>query len=114
MAWPRLGAHRSGGGKARNQCLHSGFLFPGRCHARSGFHALRKGKNGPQLALGSLESRTTRLIGGSIPGNIPTGLEAFPTLFSGDTTLPKAVDWLPVPSHVEIAHTLVNTGVFLP
>jgi hypothetical protein len=113
VAWPRLGAHRSGGGKARNQCLHSGFLFPGRCHARSGFHALRKGMNGPQLAVGVLGSRNTRLFRGLILGNIPTRLEAFPALFCDDVTLPKAVDWLPVPSHVEIADTLGNAVTFL-
>jgi hypothetical protein len=112
-AWLRLGAHRSGGGKARNQRLHSGFLFPGRCHARCGFHALHKGKNGPQLVVGILGSRNTRLFRGLIPGNIPAGVEAFPALLCDDVTLPKAVDWLPVPSHVEIAHTLANAVTFL-
>ncbi len=38
-AWLRLGAHRNGGGIARKQRLHSGVLSPGRCHARSCFHA---------------------------------------------------------------------------
>ena len=41
-------------------------------------------------------------------------VEAFPTLFCEDVTLPKAVDWLPVPSHVEIADTLANAVTFLP
>jgi hypothetical protein len=117
-AWLRLGAHRSGGGKARNQSLHSGVLIAGRCHARSGFHASHKGMNGPQLVVGVLESRTKdhpRLFRGSVLGNMPTRLEAFPERYSWkDVTLPKAVDWVPVPSHVEIAHTLGNTGVFLP
>ena len=112
-AWLRLGAHRSGGGKARNQSLHSGALIAGRCRARSGFHAWHKGKNGPQLVVGILGSRNTRLFRDLIPGNMPTGVEAFPALFWNDVTLPKAVDWLPVPSHVEIADTLGNTGVFL-
>ena len=40
---------RNGGGKARKQCLHSGVLFPGRCHARWCSHAFPKGINGPQL-----------------------------------------------------------------
>ena len=40
---------RNGGGKARKQCLHSGVLFPGRCHARWCSHAFPKGMNGPQL-----------------------------------------------------------------
>ena len=46
-AWLRLGAHRSGGGKARKQCLHSGVVFPGRCQARWCSHAFPKGMNGP-------------------------------------------------------------------
>jgi hypothetical protein len=112
-AWLRLVAPRSGGGKARNQSLHSGVLIAGRCQARCDFHASHKGKNGPQLAVGILESRNTRLFGGLLPGNVPTGVEAFPALFCEDVTLPKAVESLPVPSHVEIAHTLVDTGVFL-
>ena len=35
-------------------------------------------------------------------------------LFCDDVTVPKAVDWLPVPSHVEIADTLGNAVTFLP
>ena len=77
-AWLRRIAHRSGGGKARNQRLHPGDLLPGRCHARSCFHALHKGKNGPQRVFGILESRNTHLFRGSILGNVPTRLEAFP------------------------------------
>ena len=48
-AWLRLGARRSGGGKARKQCLHSGVVFPGRCQARWCSHAFPKGMHGPQL-----------------------------------------------------------------
>ena len=40
-----------------------------------------RGMNGPQLAVGVLGSRNTRLFRGLIPGNIPTGVEAFPVLF---------------------------------
>jgi putative restriction endonuclease len=57
-AWLQLIAQRSGGGKARNQSLHSGILIAGRCQAHSGFHALCKGKNGPHLAVGSWEAGT--------------------------------------------------------
>lgn len=35
-------------------------------------------------------------------------------LFFCSTTLPKAVEWLPVPSLRKIADTLGNTVVFLP
>jgi hypothetical protein len=110
VAWPRLGAHRSGGGKARRQRLHSGSLVPGRCQARPCFHAPRKGKNGPQLALGVLENKNTCLFRDVFPGNVPTRMEAFPTLSFVRRSLPKAVQWLPVPSPVEIAHTLVKRG----
>jgi hypothetical protein len=78
VAWPRLAAYRSGGGKAWKQQLHSDSLFPGRCHARWTSHAWRKGKHGPQLALGVLEQTITRLFRGSLPGNLPAGAEAFP------------------------------------
>ena len=47
------------------------------------------------------------------PGERTPRVEAFPTLFFCRTTLPKAVDWLPVPSLRKIADTLVNTVVFL-
>ena len=62
VAWPRLIANRSGGGKARNHGLHADARVPGRCQARPGFHAPRKGMNGPQLALGILGSGNTRLF----------------------------------------------------
>jgi hypothetical protein len=48
-------------------------LFPGRCHARCRFHAVRKGKNGPQLAVGVLGTRNTRIFRCYSPGNVPTG-----------------------------------------
>lgn len=66
------------------------------------------------LVVGSLESNNTRLFRGLFLGNVPTRLEAFPALFVGDVTLPKAVGWLPVPSYVEIADTLGNAVTFLP
>jgi hypothetical protein len=106
--------YRSGGGKARNEHIHSCFLAPGRCHACSSSRALRKGMNGPQLAVGILGKSNTRLIRGLFLGNIPTRLEAFPTLFFCRTTLPKAVDWVPVPSLRKIAHTVMNAVAFLP
>jgi hypothetical protein len=83
-AWLRLGAHRSGGGKARHESLHSDLSWLGGARARSGFHAWRKGMNGPHLAVGSLESQTKdhpRLFRDFFLGNVPTRLEAFPALF---------------------------------
>jgi hypothetical protein len=41
----------------------------------------------------------TRLFRGSILGNVPARLEAFPDAISDTATLPKPVDWLPVASH---------------
>jgi hypothetical protein len=116
VAWPRLIAHRSGGGKARKRahaCMHP---VPGRCHARFCFHASYKGKHGPQLAVGVLESRNTRLFRGSLPGNLPAGVEAFPVaILAVAALLPKAVDWLLVPSEQQIAdYSLVNAVTFLP
>ncbi len=105
-AWPRPGACRSGQGKARNQHIHSCKLFPGRCHARSCFHALRKGMNGPQLAVGVLGTRNTRVFRCYSPGNVPTGAEAFPELFLAGAPLPKAVQ--PMVSYLRSAfHSLV-------
>jgi hypothetical protein len=61
----------------------------GEARARCGFHAMHKGKNGPHLVVGLLESGTKdhpRLFRGLFPGNVPTRLEAFPALFVGDVT----------------------------
>ena len=55
-------------------------FMTGRCHARYFSRASRKGKNGPQLAPGVLGKSNTRLLRGSILGNVPTRVEAFPTL----------------------------------
>jgi hypothetical protein len=95
VAWPRLGAYRSGGGKARKHDLHSDPVFPGRCQARCGFHASHKGKNGPQLVVGTMESSNTHSFRCLALGNLPTRVEAFPALFCRDVTLPQAVDCLP-------------------
>ena len=46
-------------------------LFPGRCQARWFSHALRKGMDGPQLALGVSGKTNTHLFRGYSPGNVP-------------------------------------------
>jgi hypothetical protein len=111
VAWPRLGAHRSGGGKARNQRLHSDALFPGRCQARCFSHAFREGMNGPQrpfLALGEQQHPPLSRLS---PGERTHQGGGFSFRSSWkDVTLPKAVEWLPVPSHVERAETSVKRG----
>jgi hypothetical protein len=92
-AWLRLVAHRSGGGKARKQYLHSDSLFPGRCHARCTFHALHKGKNGPQLVVGILERNNTHVFRRLTVGNfVPSQGGGFPyAILLQDATLPKAL-----------------------
>jgi len=81
-AWLRLGAHRNEGGIARKQRLHSGVLSPGRCHARSCFHALRKGKNGPQLALSaSWEPGAPASFDATPLGTYPQGRRLFLSYF---------------------------------
>ena len=60
-AWPRLGAYRNGGGKARDERIHSHISLPSRCQARCFSHASHKGMNGPQLAVGILGKSNTRL-----------------------------------------------------
>jgi hypothetical protein len=69
--------------------------------------------NGPQLAVGILGSRDTRLFGGLFLGNIPNQAGGFSCAIFRDATLPKAVGWVPVPSSIKIADTLVNAVTFL-
>jgi hypothetical protein len=113
-AWLRLSAYRSAGGKARNQCLHSGALIAGWCQTRWYSHALPKGKKWPTTsAFGVLGSLNTRIFRYSLLGNVPTRAEAFPNAILDAATLPKAVEWIPVPSQQQIAHTLANAVTFL-
>lgn len=62
--------------------------------------------------LGKINTRVFQRLS---PRNVPTGVEAFPGGYSLlAAALPKAVDWVPVPSQQQIASTLANTVVFLP
>src|ERR1700686_5753961 len=65
--------------------------FLGEALARCWFHTMRKGKNGPQLAVGILGTSNTRIFRCCSPGNVPTEAEAFPELFFCAAPLPKAV-----------------------
>jgi hypothetical protein len=47
-------------------------------------------------------------------GDVPPGVEAFPMLFLRSATLPKVVEWLPVPSSAVRAGTVANAVTFLP
>lgn|SRR5579863_4976905 len=48
-----------------------------------------------------------------LPWKRTPGAEAFPVLFFRGATLPKAVEWLPVPSSAAIADTVANALTFL-
>ena len=94
----------------RSASIHA-VSFLGGARPVPAFMPHARGKNGPHLALGILESRNTRLASRAYsPSNVPTRMEAFPTLSFVRRILPKTVEWLPVPSSVEIAHTLVKRG----
>ena len=69
--------------------------------------------NGSQLAVGILGSRHTRLFQGLFLGNIPNQAGGFSCAILSDATLPKAVDWVPVPSSINIADTVGNAVTFL-
>ena len=55
-------------------------FMTGRCHARCFSHASYKGMNGPQLVVGILGKSNTRVFRRLTRGNVPTRVEAFPTL----------------------------------
>src|SRR6266567_4105225 len=55
------------------------------------FHAPRKGMNGPQLAVGVLGTRNTRLFRGDSPGNVPQGRRLFLRSFCVLLHAPSAV-----------------------
>ncbi|EFH86177.1 hypothetical protein Krac_7464 [Ktedonobacter racemifer DSM 44963] len=86
-----------------------------RCQARCCSHTFREGIDGPQLSFSaSWRDATPASFEAHSWGTYPKGAEAFPWRYSfGDVTLPKAVDWIPVPSHVEIAETVGNAVTFL-
>jgi len=85
--------------------------LPLRCQARWCSHALPKGKKWPATSVfGVLGSLNTRIFRCSILGNVPTRVEAFPDAIVDAAALPKAVDWIPVPSQQQIACTVVQRG----
>jgi hypothetical protein len=109
VPWGRLGERRSGGGKARHEYLHSDLhdqavpgplLFP--CLVQRdewptacSWHPGEK--QHPRLSTLSPWERTH--TGGG-----------FPCAIVVRTTLPKPVDWVPVASLCQIAHTVVQHG----
>lgn len=78
VAWLRLCEYRSWQGKARKKRIHPCVCSPGRCHARCRLHALRKGKDGPQLALSaSWETPTPASLDAAPLGTYPQGRRLF-------------------------------------
>ena len=78
VAWLRLCEYRSWQGKARKKRIHPCVCSPGRCHARCRLHALRKGKDGPQLALSaSWETPTPASFDAAPLGTYPQGRRLF-------------------------------------
>ena len=107
-AWLRLDERRSGGGKARRRCIHTCIRILGgaRPVTRSMPHA--KGYMAHSLRLASWEQATPASFDAAPLGTYPRGGGFSWSLFSCAIILPKAVDWLPVPSQWQIASTLVQ------
>jgi hypothetical protein len=109
-AWLRLGAQRSGGGKARHEPIHSSLSWLGGAKPVPASMPCAKGTMAHTLRLASWEAGTPASFEAYSRGTFPPGWRLFLRYSCRDVTLPKAVDWLPVPSYVEIADTLVQRG----
>jgi hypothetical protein len=94
--------HRSGEGKTRKEDIHSCRSILGEARARWFFHAWRKGKNGPQLTIGSWEE-TLKTIPVSFEthpvGTCPHGrrLSLSAILVERLHAPQSPVDWIPEP-----------------
>jgi hypothetical protein len=115
-AWLRLAEYRSGQGKARRRHMHSCIRLLGGARPVLAFMPRAGGKHGPQLVLGILESRNTRLASRAYSvGTYPHGWRLFQGRYSSKAlALPKPVDWVPVATPEQIADTVVNAVTFLP
>ena len=83
---------------------HSCVFSLERCHARCSSHAFRKGMSGPQLAFSASWGRATPASFNALPWERTPRVEAFPMrYFVSAAPLPKAVEWIPVPSEQQIA-----------
>src|SRR5260370_25973829 len=72
-----------------------------------------KGRMAHNLRLASWRRPTPASFTAAPLGTYPRGGGFSLLLFFTNVTLPKAVEWLPVPSHVEIAYTSGNAVTFL-
>ncbi len=85
-------------------------FMTGRCHARCFSHASCKGMNGPQLVVGILGKSNTHVFRRLSPWESTHTGGGFPCAIVVRTTLSKPVDWVPVASLCQIAHTVVQHG----
>ena len=106
-AWLRLGAHRSGGGKAEGASPSRRIL----CWAVPSplcFPCLSERDEWSTTPVsGVLGKSNTRIFRCCSPGNVPAGAEAFPDARVRAAPLAPVVDWLPVPSE---QHRALHSG----
>jgi hypothetical protein len=76
-AWPRLGAHRSGQGKARNLRIHSCICFLGGAMPVAGSMPCAKGRMAHNLRLASWEPGTPASFDATPLGTYPQGRRLF-------------------------------------
>jgi hypothetical protein len=114
-AWLRLGAHRSGGGKAEG-ASPSRRILSWAVPSPLFFPCLSERDEWPTTPVsGVLGKSNTRIFRCCSPGNVPAGAEAFPDALVRAAPLPKVVDWLPVPSEQHIAlHSGSTRSCFYP
>ena len=115
-AWPRLGAYRSGQGKARNQRIHSCICFLGGAMPVAGSMPCTKGRVAHNLRLASWEPGTPASFDAQPLGTYPQRWRLFLSYCCDDAPLPKAVQ--PLVSclrSISIAwYAWNNTVVFFP
>ena len=114
-AWLRLGAHRSGGGKAE-EASPSRRILSWAVPSPLCFPCLSERDEWPTTPVsGVLGKSNTRIFRCCSPGNVPAGAEAFPDAMVRAAPLPKVVDWLPVPSEQQRAlHSGSTRSCFYP
>jgi hypothetical protein len=111
-AWPRLVAHRSGGGKARDERIHSSISFLGGAMPVPASMPGAKGSMAHTLRSASWEAGTPASFEASSEEHTHQ-IGGFSCAIFCRTTLPKAVEWLPVPSLRNRADTLGNAVTFV-
>jgi len=114
-AWLRLGAHRNGGGKAESAPPYRRMLswaVPSPL-VLSCLSERKAWSTTP--VFGVLERINTHIFRCCSPGNVPQRRRLFLGAIVRAATLPKAVDWLPVPSQQQIAlHSGSTRSCFYP